>query len=113
MKSTDLRTIFCPHAIKPESDTDLGSLRVHFKERMRREDVESGNDRLGWQQGVCYASFKRTAAGVGLEPVKLQWDPTSLPTPSSLHLSGIRLLTATPPFPIFCLFVRVTVIQLI
>lgn len=116
IKSTDLRTIFSPHAMKTQSDINLTS-ECSLLRRMRQQDVESvpfchvGNDRLGWQQGVCYASSKRSAAEawVGLEPVKLQWDPTSLPTPSSLHLSAVYLLAATPPFAIFCLCVSVEV----
>lgn len=122
IKSTDLRTVFSPHAMKPQLYINLwiSSLNVHFKRTMRQHDIESlsfchvGNDRLGWQQGVCYASSKRTAAEawVGLEPVKLQWDPTSLPTPSSLHLPAVYLFTATPPSPIFCLSVSVKAVQL-
>lgn len=82
--------------------------------RTRPEKVEScsraGNDRLGWQLGVCHA-LQSTAAGawVGPEPVKLQWDPTWLPTPSSFHLSTNRL-SATPP-SIYRLRVRVKAIQ--
>lgn len=84
---------------------------------MRRHNKESlsfchvGNGRLGRQWGVCYASSQRTAAEawVGLEPVKLQLDPTSLPTPSSLHLSAIYPFTTTPPVAIFCLSVSVKV----